>query len=150
MSTDTRRQPAEFLDEARARWNKNHRTSDINPATADQMKAANRDARRLMGQLDHVIDVDTGEREIALLLALGAAVDRRGIAPQSRPDRPRPDFIDLLASGRTGYCDVCDTRAHRLEEMHAQYGPYIYRARICVRCRRFAPAEPVDGNPDAV
>jgi len=28
--------------------------------------------------------------------------------------------------------------------MFVQYGPFIFRARVCVRCRRFAPANPVD------
>jgi hypothetical protein len=148
--TDNRRTPTEFLHDARkarANWD-DADGSPIDPATAEQMRAADRDARRIMGQsIDRVIDVeDMGEREIALLFAITAAARRRGEEPRHGLDRPRPELVDLFATGRRGHCDVCDARAHRLEEMHAQYGPYIFRARICVRCRRFGPAEPVDGE----
>lgn len=150
MTTDNRRHPGEFLDDARkirANWDEDHE-STINPGTADQMRAADRDARRLMGQLDRVIDVDSLDaRGIALLLALAAAADRRGLKSPQGPDNPRPEGVDLH-NGLRGHCDVCDTAAHRLEEMHAQYGPYIFRARVCVRCRRFAPDD-VDAGADA-
>jgi hypothetical protein len=144
-STDTPRRPDEFLDlarEIRAGWDQDDEPA-INPALADQMRAANRDARRLMGgALERVIDVDRiGERELALVFALTAAADRRGLYSTQDPRRPRPEVIDLHNRLR-GHCDVCDTRAHRLEQMLAQYGPYIFRARVCVRCRRFAPEQP--------
>ena len=109
------------------------------------MRAANRDARGIMGQVnDEVIDVDgTDERGLALLFALAHAADRRGVRPTPGPRAVM--FIDLR-TGLRGYCDVCETRAHIREEMHSQYGPYIYRARVCVRCRKFAPGRPVDDD----
>ena len=141
---DTRRRPDEFLDEVRA-INARRETPQFDVATADQMQAANRDARRIMGQSHElVIDVDgTDERGLALLLALAYAADRRGVRPTRDPANPAIRFIDLR-TGRRGHCDVCDARAHIREEMTSQYGPYIYRARVCVRCRKFAPGKPVD------
>jgi hypothetical protein len=144
MSTDKRRHPAEFLDEVRAiNARLEQREPQFDVATADQMRAANRDARRIMGQAnEEVIDVDgRDERGLALLLALAHAADRRGVRPTPGPRAVL--FIDLR-TGRRGYCDVCDARAHIREEMDSQYGPYIYRARVCVRCRKFAPGRPVD------
>jgi hypothetical protein len=113
------------------------------------MRAANRDARRIMGEgPERVIDVShLGEREEALLLVLSTAADRHGLRSSQGPDNPRPEVIDLRHSGMAGHCDICDARAHRLEVMHAQFGPYIFRARTCVRCRRYAPPTP-DQNED--
>jgi len=148
--TDRRRTPADFLADARrirAGWDRPDDSGPTDPAAADQMQAATRDARRMMGEaLDNVIDVERiGEHEIALLFALGAAADRRGLGSVHDPTRPRPEVVDLHNRLR-GHCDVCDTRAHRLELMQAQYGAYIFRARVCVRCRRFAPDEPLDAS----
>ncbi len=92
---------------------------------------------------DAVIDVDLSEREMALVLALSAAAERRGLRSAYGLARPRPELVDL-ENPLDGHCDVCDTRAHRLAEMVAQAGPYVFRARLCVRCRRFAPDEPLD------
>ena len=150
MSDDRdRRTPADFLEqarEARACWDQPDEPP-ADPAAADQLQAATRDARRIMGgALDDVIDVERiDERQIALLFALSAAADRRGWRSAHDPTRPRPEVVDLRNRLR-GHCDVCDTRAHRLELMQAQYGAYIFRARVCVRCRRFAPDEPLDAS----
>lgn len=153
MSTDDRRHPGEFLDEVRemrAHREQNENESPIDPAGADQIQAAGRDAHRFVREVaDVVIDVDDiGEREEALMLALAAAADRRGLSSPRGLDGPRPELVDLT-NGPSGRCDVCDTSAHRLHEMLAQYGPYVIRARVCVRCRRFAPEVPVDEQPDA-
>ncbi len=148
MSDDRdRRTPADFLEqsrEARACWDQPDEPP-ADPAAADQLQAATRDARRIMGEgLDQVIDVEQmGEREIALLFALAAAADRRGLRSSHGPTSPRPEVVDLRNRLR-GHCDVCDARAHRLDMMLAQYGAFIFRARVCVRCRRFAPDEPLD------
>ncbi len=146
--TDSRRRPDEFLEEVRAlrARHEQHEPEPLNPAIADQMLAANRDARRRMDHATElVVDVDEiGDRETALLLALGAAAERRGLRSRHGLVGPRPEFVDLVAGGRARRCDVCETHAYRLEEIHAQYGPYIFHARVCVRCRRFAPEQPVD------
>src|SRR4051794_34707785 len=132
MSTDPRRHPAEFLDEVRemnARLDE-YGPAEINPGTADQMRAADRDARALMGEShDHVrvVDVEVDERSQALLLALSAAATRRGLRSPYGPDNPRPEPVDLTKHGRPGHCDVCDARAYRVEEIYSQYGPYIFR-----------------------
>jgi hypothetical protein len=144
--TDPRRRPDEFLDEVRGMraHREQYEPPPLNPAVADQTLAAHRDARRLMDQVAGVVvDVEPGEREEALVLALGAAAARRGLLSRHRPDSPRPELVDLAAGGRARHCDVCETRAYRLERIHAQYGQYIFCARVCVRCRRWAP-EPVD------
>lgn len=149
LTSDTRRHPDEFLDEAReivAGWEQKD-DAPINPASADQMQAANRDARRIMGEPSdrEVVDVSSiGEREIALVLAITAATERRGLRSQHGPGNPRPEIVDLTAGGRAGHCDICDARAHRLIHMESQYGPYIFRTRACVRCRKFAPPGPED------
>ena len=97
--TDHRRTPTDFLPlarEMRAGWD-DADAEPINPALADQMQAANRDARRLMGEsLEHVIDVDgIGVRELALMFALTAAADRRGLHSTQDPSRPRPEVVNL-------------------------------------------------------
>ncbi len=148
MSTETRRRPDEFHDDARkirAGWDHQTDEPDDNPAHTDQLVAASRDARRIMGEaLEDVVDVASiSAREIALILALAAAADRRGYRSPHDPTRPGPEIVNLQNRLR-GHCDVCETRAHRLLMMLAQYGPYVYRARVCVRCRRFAPDEPLD------
>jgi len=144
---DRRRRPDEFLDEVRdMRARRDQRDHEpINPAAADQIHAASRDARSAMGQAPElrVLDVEVGEREEAFILALGAAAERRSLHSPHGPNNPRPEVINLT-DGRPGHCDVCETRAHRLDEIYTQYGPYIFRARLCVRCRRFAPPQPPD------
>ena len=146
MSTETRRSPDEFLDDARAIIARRDQPQDppIDPAAVDQVRAASRDARKFMGDaLEDVVDVDLRERDMALVLAMTAAAERRGLRSPHGLARPRPEFVDLQ-NPRDGHCDVCDTRAHRLAEMLAQAGPYIFRARVCVRCRLFAPEPPLD------
>jgi len=142
--TDHRRHPEDFLDEARRA---RERDADLGPALRDQQRAASRDARAYM---DHaardVVDVPGVEDDHrALMFALAASAGRRGHRPtHDHFSAPQPERVDLITTGRRGYCEVGETRAHRLEAMVAQFGPFIFRARLCVRCRRFAPDEPLD------
>jgi hypothetical protein len=95
--TDPRRRPDEFLDEVRdMRARRDQRDDEpLNPAAADQIHAAGRDARRMMHQAPvHVVDVDVGEREEALILALAAAAERRGLWSSQGLNSPRPEVID--------------------------------------------------------
>ncbi len=140
---DSRKRPDEFLEQVRDLRRRRHQDPlpPLNPALVDQMAAASRDARRIMdeGIVDVVVDVDEiGEREEALAVALAAAPDRRGLVSPYGLASPRPELMDLV-TGEARRCDVCDAYAIRLELMQAQYGPYIFQARVCVRCRRFAP-----------
>jgi hypothetical protein len=91
-------------------------------------------------ELDEVTDVDgLSEQHEALLLAIAAAATRRGLTSPASLQNPRPVLADLTVGGRPGHCDVCDTPAHHLAEMYAQYVHVVFRARICARCRRSAP-----------
>ena len=144
--TDPRRRPDEFLQDVRDMRTRRENPHDqpVNAAAADQMQAASRDARKIMGDAPDtlVVDIDVGEREEALILALGAAADRRGHRSAHGLANPRPDVIDLTTTGWPGHCDVCETRAHRLHDIYTQYASLIFRARLCVRCRKFAPPNP--------
>ena len=144
--TDRRRCPDDFLEEVReiSARRREHTGDPADTARAGQVQAATRDAHRLLEDLsDRVVNVTLGEREEALALALAAAAGRRGLHSQHGPNQPHPEIIDV-ANPLRGHCDVCDTRAHQLELIIAQYGPYIFRVRACVRCRPFAPDEPLD------
>jgi len=148
--TDYRRRPDEFLEEVReisARQSERDE-SPADKARAEQVQAAGRDARQLVAKLaDCVVNAPVGEREEALTLALAAAAGRRGLRSPHGPHHPRPEGVDLT-NGPAGHCDVCDTRARRLELIIVQYGPYVFRARFCVRCRRFVPDD-VDAGTQA-
>ncbi|MDP9346374.1 MAG: hypothetical protein M3P44_11760 [Actinomycetota bacterium] len=164
--SDHRRAPHEFVAEAREIIERQDegRAPVLPVAYVDQAQAAARDAAGTYDRLwnaasadeDVRVDVDGfHEDHVALILALDAAMKRRvrRSCPHAQNTGIRPFVADLaagvmacepcaerlppLAPSRT--CDVCETRAYRLLEAYVQYGPAIFRGRMCLRCRRFAP-----------
>jgi hypothetical protein len=144
MTADSRKRPDEFLDEVRAIHARPE--ARVERHVVDQVQAAERDARRYIRNATNdppSVYVDSGnvdEKQEALFLALCAAAERHGLRSQRDLAHARPECVTL--PHRRGYCDVCDTRAHRLIEMLSQFAHLVFRARVCVRCRRFAPSEP--------
>lgn len=134
----------------------------MNVATADQLRAAEAHARKVIDQTRDYIGGDTLEDD-----DLAAAILRR-VAPSGRPDRvcvhaqlgPRILFVvaadpgaalciechshplEVLRRERhaatTRDCDACGNDAEGFYEVMVNSGPYIIAGHVCADCRNEA------------
>jgi hypothetical protein len=170
--------PSEFLPEARRLYQDIVSAEDlgISTAEADQIEAANRDARRIFKELAAVVphrieiasETDVTPESLSWVMALGVALAARGTTRcehvrKSRSDQPAAAFLhagvvvcgECWRSGRVPLlvnlpdddrCDLCNAPGCDLREVACEVGPLLFLMEICDRCYEFSTQLGVGGE----